>query len=346
MTRKKILCVGGSLNQTTQVYQVAQYLEPEYECWFSAAFVDGFMDILVRMGIGDFTVLGGIGRRQTEEFLAEKGVPVDYQGKKNDYDLVVLTSDLYVPRVVKPKKIVLIQEGMTDPEGIMYHLVTKLKLPRYLASTSTNGLSNEYDAFCVASQGYKELFADRGADLNRMYVTGIPNYDNAATYLKNDFPYHGYVMVATSDARETLKYDNRKKFLRQAVEIADGRPMIFKLHPNENAKRAKREIREFAPHAQVYTEGNTHEMIANCDVLITQYSTVVYTGIALDKEVHSYFNVDELYRLAPWQNGGKSARHIADICRRLMDNELAHPDQVSFEREAVSERRMPVAEAR
>lgn len=333
MSRKKILCIGGSLNQTTMAYNVAQYLEPEYECWFSAAFVDGFMDILVRMGIGDFTVLGGVGRRMTEEFLAEKGVRVDYKGQKNEYDLALTTSDLVIQKVIRDKKIVLIQEGMTDPAGIMYHLVTKLHLPRYLASTSTNGLSNEYDAFCVASQGYKDFFAGRGSDPNRMYVTGIPNYDNAAAHCQNDFPYHGYVLVATSDARETLKYDNRKKFIRQAVEIAAGRQLIFKLHPNEKVDRATREVHDQVPDALVYTDGNTHEMIANCDVLITQYSTVVYTGIALGKEVHSYFDVDELQRLAPWQNGGMSARNIAEVCRRLMDDRLAHPDDTQFARE-------------
>ncbi len=332
MSRKKILCVGGSLNQTTMVYQVAQYLEPEYECWFSAAFVDGFMDILVRLGIGDFTVLGGVGRRQSEEFLAEKGVPVDYQGKKNEYDLAILTSDLYIPRIIKDKKFVVIQEGMTDPEKILFHLVRIFRLPRYLASTSTNGLSNQYDAFCVASQGYKNDFARKGADPNRMYVTGIPNYDNAASYCDNDFPYHGYVLVTTSDLRETYKFDNRKKFIRQVLEIAAGRQIIFKLHPNENVERATREIHQQAPHALVYAAGNTHEMIANCDVLITQHSTVVYTGIALGKEVHSYFDVDQLYRLAPWQNGGMSAQNIAEVCRRLVEGRLAHPDEFQFTR--------------
>jgi hypothetical protein len=56
-------------------------------------------------------------------------------------------------------------------------------------------------------------------------------------------------------------------------------------------------------------------MIANCVELITQYSTVVYVGLALGKPVHSYFDVDDLKRKLPWQNGGTSARRIAAICR-------------------------------
>ncbi len=62
-------------------------------------------------------------------------------------------------------------------------------------------------------------------------------------------------------------------------------------------------------------------MIANCSELITQYSTVVYTGIALGKKVHSYFDVEELKRLAPIQNGGTSAKNIAQVCSSYIEFE-------------------------
>lgn len=148
--------------------------------------------------------------------------------------------------------------------------------------------------FCVASEGYKRFFVGKGVPAERIVVTGIPNYDNlrsdaASPALVNEFPYHGYVLVATSDARETFKLDNRRKFIQQALEIANGRTLIFKLHPNEQIARVRREIESVAPHALIFSEGNIDPMIANCEVLITQYSTVVYTGIVLGKEVHSYF---------------------------------------------------------
>jgi hypothetical protein len=99
------------------------------------------------------------------------------------------------------------------------------------------------------------------------------------------------------------------------VKIADGRQLLFKLHPNENAKRATKEIMKYAPDSLVFTSGNINHMIANCDELITQYSSCVYIGIALGKKVYSNFNVDRLYKLAPVQNDGTSAKNIADICR-------------------------------
>ena len=60
-------------------------------------------------------------------------------------------------------------------------------------------------------------------------------------------------------------------------------------------------------------------MVANCQELITQWSTLVYVGIVLGKKVHSYFDVEELKRLIPQQNGGTSANKIAEICRGYME---------------------------
>lgn len=319
MARKRILFIGGSLNMTRMVHAVGRHLQDEFDCWFSPFYSDGLYDILASNSkLLDFTILGGNFRRQTDAYLQLHNLPIDYRGEAREYDLYVTTSDLYVPKNLRNKPFILIQEGMTDPEGFMYHLVRKLKLPRYLASTSTNGLSNQYRFFCVASEGYRDFFMKKGVRPDKLVVTGIPNYDNCEAYRDNDFPLRDYVLVATSDARETYKFDNRKKFLRRAMEIAGGREMIFKLHPNENFKRAIREIREVAGDVTIYTDGNTDHMIANCEVLICQYSTVVFTGIALDKEVHSYFDIDLLRRLAPMQNRGESGRNIARVCRHIL----------------------------
>jgi hypothetical protein len=275
---------------------------------------------MARKGWLDFTVLGGNFRRQTEQYLADNNLPIDWRGQQREYDLYVTGSDLLVQKNIRNKKVILVQEGMTDPENFMYYLVKWFKLPRYLASTSTNGLSNQFDYFCVASEGYRDLFIRKGVHPEKIVVTGMPNYDNEARHRNNDFPHKNYVLVATSDARETFKLDNRRKFLKKAVEIANGRSLIFKLHPNEKVGRATREIKKVAPEALIFNDGLIEPMIANCDVLITQYSTVVYTGLALGKEIHSYFDAAMLRRLAPLQNGGKSAKNIANVCRALLES--------------------------
>jgi len=187
-------------------------------------------------------------------------------------------------------------------------------------STSLNGSMNLCDVYCVASEGYKDRFSEMGTDKAKIITTGMPNFDNIVSYHNNDFPLHNYVLVCTSDIRECYGIDYRKKFIKRSVEIANGRQIIFKLHPNEVMDRAVAEIKECAPaDALIYTSGNTNHMVANCDVLITQYSTLTYVGLELGKEVHSYFDINELKRLAPLQNGATSAKKIADVCKNYVE---------------------------
>lgn len=313
----RVLFICGSLNQTTMMHQIAQAL-PEYEVWYTPYYGDLLHETLAHRGWLEFSILGEKHRRRALSYLQHHSLRIDYGGVAHDYDLVVTCSDLIIPKNIRRRKIVLVQEGMTDPENFMFHLVKHLRLPRYLASTSTTGLSGMYEKFCVASAGYRQFFIRKGIAAGRIAVTGIPNFDNAAQYRHNDFPHHHYVLVATSDTRETFKRDNRKRFLQRAAEIAAGRPLLFKLHPNETFERSAREIHAVAPQALLYPQGNVHHMIANCDVLITQYSSVVYTGLALQKEVHSYFDLEQLRALAPIQNGGTSAHNIAEVCRALL----------------------------
>jgi hypothetical protein len=223
-----------------------------------------------------------------------------------------------VQRNLRGQRLVLVQEGILDPAGWPYALCRRLPfLPRWLAGTSTTGLSLAYERFCVASEGYRDHFVAGGVPAERVVVTGIPNFDDCRRYLRNDFPHRGYVLVCSSDARETLKRDDRAVFLRRCRELAGDRLLIFKLHPNEDAARARREIHAVAPEALVFDRGSAEEMIANCDVLVTQYSSTVFVGLALGKECHSYFDLMALRRLMPVQNAA-AARNIAAVCREVL----------------------------
>jgi len=321
--KKKILFIIGSLNQTTQMHQIADRL-PDYDVYFSQLFSNNpFIKIAVKLGLLNSTVLSGTFKKKSEQYLAENNLANDYAVKQfdNDYSLVVFCSDLLIPSKLKGHKTIWVQEGMTDPITPWGKLVHFLRLPTYIAlNTAFNGCSNICDIYCAASTGYKKQFASLGTNEEKIFVTGIPNYDNIDSFVQNDFPYHDYVMVATSDARETGKIDNREKFIINCLKISNGRRLIFKLHPNEKKDRAIAEIKKFTPSdTLIYTDGNINHMIANCAELITQYSTVVYTGIALRKKVYSYFDIEKLNSLAPIQNQGSSASNIAKICREFIE---------------------------
>lgn len=318
MKRSNILFICGSLNQTMMMHKISGYLEKDHNCYFSPFYTTGIYEFFEKRGFLDFTIIGSRQRQLADDYMKSVNMPIDHRGRARDYDLVLTCTDLHVQNNILDKPTILVQEGMTDPENIMFYVAKALRhvgFPRWLAKTSTTGLSDAYDKFCVASDGYKNLFIRKGVRPEKLIVTGIPNWDNVKEYENNDFPYKGYVLVASSDIRENFGFDNRKRFIKKALKIAGNRLLIFKLHPNEQLVRCTREIKSIAPNALVYSRGDAHHMVANCDVLITQYSTLAYTGLALGKEVYSYFDMNELRQLVPEQNGGVSAQKIAEVCR-------------------------------
>jgi len=321
MHKKKILFICGSLNQTSMMHQISLHLN-DYDCFFTPYYGDGWINYLVGKGYGKFSILNGPFRWRTEEYLRQNNLALDYRGVSNNYDLVYTCADLIMPKNIRKKKVILVQEGMTDPETFMFFLVKYLKLYRWLASTSTMGMSNQYTLFCVASEGYKDFFIKhKGVKPRKIVVTGIPNFDNLQQFRISDFPHKNFVLVATSDARETYKIENRKKLISNCVKIAEGKQLIFKLHPNEKVDRATQEINKYAPGALVYTDGNINYMIVNCDALITQFSTTAYVGLLFGKEVHSAFDIEELKRLMPIQNNGTSAEKIASVGKHLLEHQ-------------------------
>jgi hypothetical protein len=335
--KPKALFICGSLNQTQQMHSVAREL-PEVDAWFTPYYVEGLLDRARKAHWIDMTIAGFPWVERCTAYLAEHGLSLDYQGRRfqDEYELVVTCQDVYVPPSVrrlvrKGVGFVLVQEGMTDPENFMFHVVKRVRvLPRWFASTAATGLSRQYDRFCVASQGYRDLFVRKGCDPSKIVVTGIPNFDDMERYRNNRFPERDYALVCTSDARETGKFfDERRQFLKSAFAIAGDRRVIVKLHPNEEVDRAIREIQPLAPRATIVTKGSAEEMVANCSLLVVQYSTLAFVGLALGKEVHAKYSIDELKRLLPLQNGGTSGRAIADVCRQVLASRQRRPRAAS-----------------
>jgi hypothetical protein len=311
---------------------------PDFDQGFTPYFVNGGYEMLRELGVLDFTIAGGHWREECLEYLRAHELPIDVRGQGYEYDLVVTCQDLFVPDVMRRKPSVLVQEGMVDPINGWSHLVRHLKwLPRWLASTSATGLSDSYDRFCVASAGFRDLFVARGVRRDKMVVTGIPNFSNCAAYYNNDFPHRGYALVCTSDSRETFKFHNRRAFLRNARCLAESRDIIVKLHPNERFDRATKEVEQELPGALLFTHGCAEEMVANCDVLITEWSSTSLVGLALNKVVHSSFNIDELKRLVPLQSPSV-ATAIADVCRGVVSGAGSEAVWASNECDAAAER--------
>ena len=317
-TAKRILFICGSMNQTTQMHQISRHLTG-YGQAFTPYYCDGVHEVLRRMKLLEFTVIGDKLAKRCLGYLQAQGLAVDYGGRRGPYDLVLTCSDVFLQSNIRGNRIVLVQEGITDPEDRSFRLVQRYCwLPLWIAGTAGTGLSGAYRAFCVASEGYRDLFVRRGARADRIVVTGIPNFDDCERYRDNAFPHRHFVLVCTSPLREIFRGEDRKAFILDAVRIAGARPLIFKFHPNEDLERAEAEVHRHAPGALVYRTGSAEEMIAHCDVLITRYSSTVFVGLALGKETHSDYPMDELRRLLPLQNRA-AALNIANVCRRVLE---------------------------
>jgi len=274
--------------------------------------------VMTKLRMLEFTIMGGTFKRITLKYIKDNNLKLDFEGKNDNYDLVFTSQDLIVPRNIKKFKTILVQEGMTDPPDWRYHVTRFLGLGRWCASTSMTGLSHMYDYFCVASEGFREQFIDRGVNPNKIRVTGIPNFDNFEIFRNLEFEHKNFVLVATSDVRETTKYENRKEFLLNAKKIAGDKQIIVKLHPNELVKKRTAEVKKYLPEALVYHGISIDPMIANCDALVTRFSSTIFPALALGKEVFCNIDLADIKRLFPIQNGGTSAKVIAEVARELL----------------------------
>jgi len=316
--RRRVLFIGGSLNQTRQMHAVSREL-PDVEALFTPFYGGASMAFARRVGLIEAWIGGNKRRGWCLDYLAAHRLPIDLDGERGGYDLVVTCTDLVIPNNVRGVPVVVVQEGIFDRDGVVAALCRAAPgLPRWLAGTALTGESGQYARFCAASAGYRDRLRGLGVPGERVVVTGIPGFDDCRRYLTNDFPHRDYVLVCTSDGRETLKRDDRRHLVRRALGIADGRPLVFKLHPNEDEPLRRREILALAPHALVFQKGSAEEMIANSELLITEWSSTVFVGMALGKPVYSNFPAPELRRLLPWQNGGTSAARIATVCREVL----------------------------
>lgn len=318
--KKKILFYCGSINQTSQLFQVSQFLSDDYDCWFTPPYAENWERYVIAAGLVDFAIVGRPRVRQCLDFLEERNLQIDYKLKSSrDFDLVYLCTDIYQPESYSRYRRIVVQEGFVIPEDWRGPVLRRMDWPYGWGDTQLTALTDKYDYFCTAGEGYRQFFIDRGAHPDKLIATGVPNFDNLTKHLDNDFPEKDFALIITSSIREAVGREDRPAYIRYALEKADGRPVIFKLHPLEKHDRAIREIRRITSEGQILTSGNTEHMIANSSCVIARASSVIMTALALDKEVYSPEYSDETIKLfRPLQNGGASAEKIADLGRKFI----------------------------
>ena len=250
----------------------------------------------------------------TSDYLKAQGLPFDRRGGGGGYELVVMGTDLMVP-AQPARRAVRARPGRDDgSRGLAVPARPGApELPRYLANTSMTGLSHAYAAFCVASAGYRELFiAAKGRQRpSESVVTGIPNFDDVAGFLHNDFPHRGYVLAATSCLRETLKAEDRAGFIRRCLDLARGRGAPLQAAPERGpgARAARDRARSPGPSSSPTGTPRTWSPTRTCWSRGTPRSSHRARPGQGGPCGH---RPRDAARLLPVQNGGSSARRIAE----------------------------------
>ena len=98
--KKKALFICGSLNQTTQLHQIAKEL-PEVEQRFTPFYGDAIVDGLRRLGLIETSIGGNKRRAWCTDYLTKHGLTIDLHGARGDYDLVVTCTDMLVPENIR-----------------------------------------------------------------------------------------------------------------------------------------------------------------------------------------------------------------------------------------------------
>src|SRR5262249_35139838 len=158
----RVLYICGSINQTTQLRAVYEAMG-DHAAFFTPYYGDWVVDRMRHFGLIEMTIGGNKRRGWCLDYLAKNGLAVDLDGKGGGYDLVVTCTDLVIPKNVRRYPIVVVQEGILDPESWISRACRSTPFPNWLAGTTCTGESGLYDRFCVASDRYRHDFIRRGA---------------------------------------------------------------------------------------------------------------------------------------------------------------------------------------
>ena len=223
----------------------------EHEHAFTPYYCDGLLSAARRAGLAEFTVAGEKLRRRCLAYLGAKGCPSTTAGRARR---LRPGGHLLRPRgasgTSRGRRVVWSRRGSSIPEAWPTGSGGRFRfLPRWLAGTATTGLSLAYDRFCVASEGYRDHFVARGVPRGALVVTGIPNFDDCRRYLQQRLPAPRLrARLHLGRARDLEAATTAAPSCGACSRSRRGRPLIFKLHPNENAAaRAARDPRAARP---------------------------------------------------------------------------------------------------
>ncbi len=178
-TRPRILFVCGSINQTTQMHQIARAL-PETEAWFTPYYGNAVERWFVKAGLAEHTIAGRRLRARCLGYLEREQLAIDCDGERGGYDLCVSCSDVVAQDNLRAP-MVLVQEGILIGEGVMWPIISRFPqaLPRWLLGDGRDRPEPPLRALLRRQRRLSRAVRRAWRPAERLVTTGIPNFDDS-----------------------------------------------------------------------------------------------------------------------------------------------------------------------
>lgn len=150
------------------------------------------------------------------------------------------------------------------------------------------------DKFAIYGNLSKQICLDHKVDSNKLVITGNPRYDEL--FNRKVRTTDNYILITLSGIASTawstffsslliLKYENMFKEVLNSLSKYK-KNVVIKLHPTQDSViDVKGIVNEILPHAQIYKNANTYDLISNAELVISPSSSVITEALILDKPV-------------------------------------------------------------
>ncbi len=167
LSAPQILFVCGSARQTREMHQIAQELS-NCRVWFTPYYGGTLLTMLRELGMLERTIAGNRLGQECLGYLRNHHLPIDLDGRRARYDLVVTCSDLVLARNTRGRRLVVVHNGRL---GVSHLLGSRIahRLSRWLGQSPSR--------WCVTSEADRESLRRLGFPGERITVIGSAGHD-------------------------------------------------------------------------------------------------------------------------------------------------------------------------
>jgi len=150
------------------------------------------------------------------------------------------------------------------------------------------------DKFAIYGNFSKQLCLNHNIDSSKLVITGNPRYDEL--FRRKIISEQKNILITLSGIASTgwstffstsliLKYEKMFREVLKSLSKYD-KNITIKLHPTQDPViDVQGIVNEILPHAKIYKNANTYDLISQSDIVISAPSSVITEALILDKPV-------------------------------------------------------------